>query len=345
MTQKLKYIFIALLLIANGIRAQSIKQILTQKGPFRKDTLINFKGNDWQTQLPVTILKGKRNGPVFTIVAGIHGYEYPPIMATQQLLGELDVNQIQGTIIVVPIANVAAFYKRTLFINPIDGVNLNNAFPGEASGTATQQIANFITQQLIAHTDVFLDIHAGDANEDLQPFICFYNRKDEAMKTNQARQLCLNADMPFVISYLYNISATEPAKYAFKQATQAGKVAFSIECGGLGMVKPENIATIKKAVYNTMGDLKIYPNISKKSLIKPFVFDQQAYIKVPKSGIFYSNFKAGDRVKKGMLLGKITDLVGKTIDEIHAPVDGMILYKVATPPVNKDETLFCIAYN
>ncbi|MEM6317326.1 MAG: hypothetical protein AAF960_06630 [Bacteroidota bacterium] len=45
---------------------------------------INFSddlGNT--THLPISILKGKNEGPVFTIVAGVHGFEYPPIVATQ----------------------------------------------------------------------------------------------------------------------------------------------------------------------------------------------------------------------------------------------------------------------
>jgi predicted deacylase len=77
---------------------------------------------------------------------------------------------LKGTLIVVPIANVGSFYKRTPFVNPSDHKNLNNAFPGSETGTITEQIANYITKQIIPQSDVFLDIHGGDANEDLLPF-------------------------------------------------------------------------------------------------------------------------------------------------------------------------------
>ena len=42
-----------------------------------------------KSHLPVSIIKGKNKGLVFTLVAGVHGFEYPPIMATQELMQEL----------------------------------------------------------------------------------------------------------------------------------------------------------------------------------------------------------------------------------------------------------------
>lgn len=56
----------------------------------RLDTIIQFDKQKAFHYLPLTILKGSQDGPVFTIVARIHGYEYPPIVATQELLKELD---------------------------------------------------------------------------------------------------------------------------------------------------------------------------------------------------------------------------------------------------------------
>ena len=58
--------------------------------------------------VPISIIKGKTKGPVFTIVAGVHGYEYPPIVATQAILKETDPEKLKGTLIVVPIANTAS---------------------------------------------------------------------------------------------------------------------------------------------------------------------------------------------------------------------------------------------
>jgi hypothetical protein len=45
-----------------------------------------------------------------------------------------------------------------------------------------------------------------------------------------------------------------------------------------------------------------------------------------------------------MTLGYITDLFGNKITDIKSPVDGMILYMISTPPVNKTDELFSIGH-
>lgn len=340
-------IVLFLMFFALNSYAQVMGRLAVLENPLRKDTVFRLRDGTQQSYLPVSILKGKMEGPVFSMVAGIHGYEYPPIVALQELLKEIDINQLKGTLIVVPIANVEAFYKRTLFVNPLDGKNLNNAFPGSASGTITEQLAHCISTEIIDHTDFFLDIHGGDASEDLLPFVCYYDRKDTPEKTAQAKELSEKSGFDYVVSYPYTIGATEPAKYAFKQATQKGIIALSIEAGKLGAVQAENVAAIKKAVYNMLIQLDIYQRkIKPVSPHKtPVYLNNQTYVKVPQKGIFYSEFKSGDKVTKGQILGYITDEFGNKLNEIIAPTNGIILYKVGTPPVNKDETLFCIGHN
>ena len=36
------------------------------------------KGTDDGTTIPVTVVHGASDGPVLALIAGIHGYEYPP---------------------------------------------------------------------------------------------------------------------------------------------------------------------------------------------------------------------------------------------------------------------------
>ncbi|SHF55643.1 succinylglutamate desuccinylase/aspartoacylase family protein [Chryseobacterium sp. OV279] len=325
------------------MQAQTVGKIMKEKGPFRKDTVLSVK----DTYLPVTVIKGREKGPVFSIVAGIHGYEYPPIIAVQEILQEIKPESVKGTLIIVPIANMESFRKRTPFISPLDQKNLNNAFPGSSAGSPTDQIADLITGEIISNSTIFLDIHGGDANEDLIPFVCYYDRKDRLEKTVLAHNLSVQSQIGIIVSYPYTISSAEPAKYAFKQAVQQGITALSIEAGKLGTVQNENVEMIKTAVYNMLDYLKVYPkDKSKSNNQNTFVhLSQQDYIRVPESGIFYSDLKSGDRVKKKQVLGYIKDEFGNKKQEIISDSEGMILYKAGTPPVNKGETLFCIGYN
>lgn len=308
----------------------------------KEDFNIIFNTEKEDHQLPICIINGKEKGVVFTIVAGIHGYEYPPIIALQEILNEINPQKLCGTLIILPIANIGAFYQRTPFLHPEDKKNLNKTFPGSPSGSISEQIANYITQNIIPNTDIFIDLHGGDANEDLVPFVCFYDNPKNLENTQKARQLSEISGLPMIVSYPYTISNEEPALYAFKQAVQLGKVSISVEAGKLGNLQSDNITILKNAIYNILDFSKIYLTKQKTKQKEQKLFTQQIYISSPKKGIFYSKLNAGDFVRKGENLGYITDIFGRKLTNITTPNQGIILYKVGTPPINEGETLFCI---
>ncbi len=321
------------------------KSFLDKTRPARENMRIELADSqNNHTFLPISIIKGKNEGPVFTIVAGVHGFEYPPIVAVQELMKEIDVDMLAGTLIIIPIANTGSFYSRTPFRNPQDKVNLNNAFPGKPDGSVTEKIAHFITTNVIPVSDVFLDVHGGDASEDLLPFICYYNNKDYPEQTKKAMELSEVSGFEYVVSYPYTLKASDPAKYTFKQACQDGKIALSIEGGKMGNVQEEAVTLIKNGVYSILDTMKMYHKIVAQPNKKLTRLNSQSYIDATVKGIFYSEYKAGDSVKKGAVVGFITDEFGNTISSFEAPVSGVILYKIATPPVNVDDTVMCISY-
>lgn len=296
-----------------------------------------------ESHIPVSIIKGMKDGSVFTLVAGVHGYEYPPIIAVQELLQEIDEDQLTGTLIVIPIANVASFYGRSPFVNPQDGINLNRTFPGSPNGSVTERIADFIANSIIPVSDIFLDIHGGDASEDLLPFVCYYNNEQQPKRTELAKRLSEASGFQYIVSYPYTLQDDQPAKYAFKQAVQHGKTALSIESGKLGNVQEEAVVLTKRGVYNMLAEMKMYPRAAQRN--DPITqLKSQVYLRAKERGILFSDLRAGDTVEEGEVLGYIQDEFGKVSTELKAPHSGIILYKIGTPPVNVGETIMCIAY-
>ena len=344
----LQKIIVLLLIFLTSLTlvAQSTFEAAYAEGtwPSTENLRIDFtdaQGNE--TFLPIAIIKGKKQGPVFTMVAGVHGYEYPPIIAVQELLQEIKAEELMGTLIVIPIASTNSFFTRTPFKNANDGVNLNGAFPGRAEGTVTQRIAHLITSEIIPKTDVFLDIHGGDASEDLLPFICYYNNEQKHEQTQLAKELSEVSGFEYIVSYAYTLKDSDPAKYVFKQAVQDGKTGVSIEAGKLGNVQPKAVKLIKIGVYNMLHKMGMYSNGTEINLPRIYLNNQE-YIRSPETGIFYSDFKAGDHVENGQLVGVVKDLFGKVLAEIKAPKAGIILYKTSTPPISTGETLMCISH-
>ena len=301
-----------------------------------KDTLGNH------STLPIVLMKGAEDGPVFTFIAGVHGFELSPIIAVQKLLQQIELKKLSGTFIVFPISSPGSFYNRAPYKNPEDNTNLNGAFPGKIDGTITSQIAHFITTKIIPVTDVFLDTHSGDAPEDLIPFVCYYNNQRLKENTARAKKLSEVSGFQYIVSYPYTIANDEPAKYAFKQAVQDGKIALSIESGKLGIVENDAVELTQRAVLNMLHEMKMYPEQTSPHPDRIYL-NRQLYTKATKQGLFYSSLKAGDQVKKGEKIGYTTNAFGEIIEEHEAPQSGIVLYMLATPAVNQQDTVACVS--
>jgi uncharacterized protein len=295
------------------------------------------------TYIPVTVLHGAKKGPVLGLVAGVHGYEYPPIIAGQQLGAELDPAQLSGTVLLVHVANVPAFLGRSIYINPVDGKNLNRSFPGTKDGTLTERMAWTLTETLIRRCNYLVDMHAGDGSEDLRPYSAYYNYSDYADLTEQGRQMALALGFDHIVQFGNEARITEPSYYCSREAIMQNIPAVDIECGKLGMVKPEELSAIKNAVFSLMRHLNMLPG-QPQVVANPLFIARRSFVSSPHSGIFYSTWHSGEYVKKGMKLGYVTDLSGNHLSDIFAPADGIIIYLIGTPPINQGETLVSIGH-
>src|SRR5919112_1876792 len=75
-------------------------------------------------ELPFGIVEGAQDGPCLLVTAGVHGSEFCSIEAALRLL-KLSPEEISGTLLVLPILNVQGFRKRSIYVVPEDGKNLN----------------------------------------------------------------------------------------------------------------------------------------------------------------------------------------------------------------------------
>jgi predicted deacylase len=121
-------------------------------------------------EVPVVIVHGALPGPRVSVTAGIHGAEYVSIAALREVALSLDPARVHGCLVAVLTASPRAFATRTIYVNPLDGHNLNRQFPGDRDGTPTQRLAHWLTTEVIAGSDVFVDMHCGDMNEALVSF-------------------------------------------------------------------------------------------------------------------------------------------------------------------------------
>src|SRR5262249_36264760 len=117
-----------------------------------------------------------------------------------------------------------------------------------------------------------------------------------------------------------------------------GKPAVTTEVGGLGITTESAIALNVQGAIGVMRHLGMLPG--HRALIeRPQWIDPSEVLTSPETGIWYPVVEADQHVAKGDVLGKITDYFGEPLAEIHAPMDGVVLYVVASPAISKGEPL------
>ena len=342
------YLLIIILFFSNQLLSQNLfdeKFHDSTKSKIHELTLTFSDSLNNNTTLPIIIVKGGSGGKVFTITSGVHGSELSPIIATQKLIGEIKPSKLKGTLIILPITNIGAFYGYSPYVNPLDKKNINRIFPGKKDGTVSEKIAYFIANKIIPLSDIFIDVHSGDLNEDLLPFVCYYENKNYPKQTKLAKELSEYSGFENVISYPYTIRSDEPAKYVFKHASQSGKIALSFESGKLGFVQQESVDRIKRGYYRIFNKLGMYEYKDPKGDSKFQTLKSPKYLKSKYRGILYTKLNAGDKVIKGQKLGFTTNEFGRKLEDFYSPESGIILYMLGVPATNIDQTVFAISPN
>lgn len=287
-------------------------------------------------KIPITIIHGLEDGPVLALTAGIHGYEYPPILALQRIRAQLDPFKLKGSVILVHVVNVPSFLKRTTYYNPHDWKNMNRAFPGKIDGSMTERIAFQLSREVIDQCDVLIDNHCGDGNEDLTTYL-YYTEIGNPQVDEQTRDLAVNFGFKMIIHQ--KVKADGPgATWCANSALFKGKPALTIESGRLGRTDERDVVAIIRGIANTMQWMKMMPGESVR-LADPIWVREMAYVRSQHEGLFYPLVRGGEHVELGQLLGYLTDYFGNVLQNAMAPHSGIVMYVIATPPMSPGEPM------
>lgn len=297
-------------------------------------------GPDAATEIPVSTIRGARPGPVLALVAGNHGYEYPPILALQKLAGTIDVSGLSGTLILVHVANMPSFLGRTVYFSPVDGKNLNRVYPGRQDGTVSERIAFAITHEVIEKADILLDLHCGDGNEWLRPYVYQTVTGKQDMDDSIAR-LALAFGIDHIVIDRNRPSDPARSMYCSTTAITRGKPAMTIESGYLGTTDPACVDQILAGIRGVMRELGMSSE-GPAPVAQPVYLDPAEVVTSPATGILHPEVKPGQMVERGHVLARITDFFGRPAASVESPVSGEVLYIVATPPITQGQPVGCV---
>jgi len=297
--------------------------------------------DDTGAEVPVSIIRGAKPGPTLALIAGTHGYEYAGIIALQRIRQSVNPADVSGTLLLVHIANPPSFYGRTIYYSPADGKNLNRVYPGKADGTLSERIAHMITREVIEQADFLIDLHAGDGNEALRPYV-YLPVTGQAELDAASRGLAIAFGLDHVVLDKGRAQPPEASLYTDQTAISRGIPAITSETGQLGLSDDYWVSLAEDGMLNVMRHLKMLsgPVTPNENIVW---LEDYEVIRASSNGIFRPAVRDGYAVAANGLLGELVDAFGERIEEIRAPFAGVVNYVLGTPPVSAGEPVAMVS--
>jgi uncharacterized protein len=118
--------------------------------------------------VPIRVLRGARSGPTLFVTGAVHGDELNGTGIIRELMFA-GLKLESGTLILVPVVNVFGFERHSRYLP--DRRDLNRSFPGEAHGNLTSRLAHTIYKEVVAKSDLGIDLHSASAGRSNFPHV------------------------------------------------------------------------------------------------------------------------------------------------------------------------------
>ena len=260
-------------------------------------------------------LIGEQDGPTIGISGSIHGNENAGSQAIVDLFNILKTMPIKGRILLLPVANPRAMALNRRF-TPLDELNLNREFPGNANGSYSQQLACAISTNFLEKIDKHIDLHSGTD----RPTVDYvYILNDEALSRS------------FGSTVLYR-PVEDKEGTSFDGTTKAvtidqrGISSVVVELGG-GIV--DQTPYVKRVVDGVLNMLRFLGTIEGEVTPAPkqIVVNEIAGIRPTQGGWLEPLCPPlGQVIKKGELLGRVVSpYTFEVLEEIKHPYENGIM--------------------
>jgi uncharacterized protein len=286
--------------------------------------------------VPIVELTGSADGPLLTVISGVHGCEYASMDGVRRWTRDLATRELRGRVRAVPVLNMTAFAARAPFVVPADGKNLNRCFPGNPDGTLADRLAYDAFTQLISGSDAVIDAHCGDMVEALQPFTLYEAGPAEPT----ARQLATAYGLPYVIRQEAGpdraVAGTTSAA-----AAAVGIPAITAEAGGCGLVEEDAVRMHVAGLHGALRLLGMTDTpADAPSRPEPSYLNRFRWLHCQGAGWWEPAVRAGDVVAAGQVLGTVSTLDGgEVLETILATADGVVIFMTSSPAVADDGLL------
>lgn len=301
--------------------------------------------------VPVITIEGAHDGPTLYLGGAIHGNELTGTGAILRVADIIDEKKLHGKLVMVPVQNIPAYFNRTRVDFDITDpkiADLNRNFPGKSSGKCVERIADGLFK-LVSKADYVIDLHASTAGV-MYPYVietpATSNQKPAVRKKIQ--EMCKVFGLPI---HRWIIDETTyggwRAGYAGAMvvvASEQGIPGVMVEAGRSNVFEDKFIDPCVTGILNVMKHLKMIDGTIQASS-EPFVGTKEIDIKTNHGGLLFIRMESlGTRIRKGDLLGHITNLFGEVVERITAPVDGLVIRLLTLASIREGDSVAYILY-
>lgn len=263
-----------------------------------------------ETPVPVQIVHGKNPGPVLCLTAAVHGDELNGIEIVRQIMQNLDADELNGSVIGVPIVNLDGFRRASRYVS--DRRDLNRHFPGSRNGSLASRIGHSFFHNVITHCQYLVDVHTGSFHRTNLP------------------QLRAHLKLPAIVEFTKGfggiVVVQEKGEFGTlrRAAQDRGIVAVTLETGGPLHLEKEAVDWGVKGIENLLHSLDMQNTLRLWTTPQP-VYYKTKWVRAEQGGLLFSNVELNDLVKKGQLMGRVIDPITNTHSDIIAPNNGRVV--------------------
>ena len=243
-------------------------------------------------------------------MAAVHGDELNGIEIVRRVMHDIDPDKLSGAVIGVPIVNVQGFRRGSRYLP--DRRDLNRYFPRNPTGSAAARIAHSLFTQLVAHCDALVDLHTGSFERANLPQI----RAD--LRNPDVVTLTLGFGSMVV---LHSVPTAGTLRHA---ATQAGIPTVTVEAGGPSQLELTEVKHGVKGIETLLTTLGMVKKMRLWGDPEP-VYYRSSWVRADNGGILLANVTLGTTVRKGDILGTITDPMSNAQTEVVSPWSGRVI--------------------
>ena len=330
-------------------------QDLDLDSPGRRDYWVALEHDSiWGDHLiPLTVFVGSEttDGQGLVAFGSNHGNEYEGPVVLKHLIRDIDIRDVRGRIILIPVLNPAAFLSGTRESQQEDGVNLNRAFVDDAGQSPalsgiTHRIVAFVRESIWPRVHIVLDLHSGGEVARFSMCSNFHPLEDPELSA-KIEQTARWYGTPSLMVYQNVTPGLLPS-----EAERLGKITVGTELGWGKAVSPEGVrygrqGVLAAAINNRLLNGRIEPIAHHKdgTQRKLEMVSRDCFTVAPFAGHYEPLVECGANVKKGQTVGLLHDF--DRIDTEPWPciaaLDGVVLAQAWVAPVPKGQHIVVVA--